>query len=141
VRNDRAETLVEFALGSVILFMTMFGITEFGRGVWQYNLLANLAQETARWGAVRGLSNPAANACTTPTTANCRASWANAQTFVNSRSLGVAVTLNTSNPAPATLAKGAALTVIVTSSFTPLSGFIRGGTITLTSTAQMTMAR
>jgi len=54
LRSQRGEELVEFALGSTLLFMMIFLVIEGGILVWRYNMLSNLAQEGARWAAVRG---------------------------------------------------------------------------------------
>ena len=53
-RDDCGAQLVEFALASTIFFMTIFGVMGFGIAVWQFNMVADLAQEGARWAAVRG---------------------------------------------------------------------------------------
>ena len=57
--DDRGANLVEFALASTIFFMTIFGVLGFGVAVWRYNMVADLAQEGARWAAVRGSSTAA----------------------------------------------------------------------------------
>jgi Flp pilus assembly protein TadG len=54
LRAERGEELVEFALGSTLLFMMIFLVIEGGIMVWRYNMLSNFAQEGARWAAVRG---------------------------------------------------------------------------------------
>ena len=55
--DDRGENLVEFALASTVFFMTLFGTIIFGIGVWQYNMVSDLAQEGARWASVHGSSS------------------------------------------------------------------------------------
>ena len=58
--DDRGENLIEFALVSTIFFMTLFGTIIFGIGVWRYNMVADLAQEGARWASVHGSTSAVA---------------------------------------------------------------------------------
>lgn len=53
VRDERGTAAVEFALVSVVLFMVVFGIIEFGKAYSQYEVYVNAAREGARVGAVR----------------------------------------------------------------------------------------
>ena len=62
MRNERGAVLVEFAIASIIFFVALFGILDFGQSIWRYNMVADLAQEGARWAAVRGSTS------TTPAT-------------------------------------------------------------------------
>ena len=48
-RHQRGQSLVEFALSSVLFFSLIFGIIQFGRAIFQYNTVSSLAQEGARW--------------------------------------------------------------------------------------------
>lgn len=47
-RDDRGQSLVEFALTLPMLLAVMFMITEFGRALYQYNVLAQATREGAR---------------------------------------------------------------------------------------------
>src|SRR3954454_15718705 len=71
--DDRGSNLVEFALASTVFFMTLFGVIIFGIGVWQYNMVSDLAQEGARWASVHGSSS------------GSQAVQAGVQTYVQSR--------------------------------------------------------
>jgi Flp pilus assembly protein TadG len=149
---DRGQALVEFALASFIFFMTIFGILSGGLMVWQYNMMANLAQEGARWAAVRGSGGGE------------QASAAQVQAYVWDRSLGLKPTVTTTSVAdpancrdvpssstscactttsvePSTLTAGERVCVKVTKPFVPFTRFIGIGALTLQSTAQMTIAR
>jgi Flp pilus assembly protein TadG len=53
VRDERGTAAVEFALVSVLLFMIVFGIIEFGKAYSQFEVYVNAAREGARVGAVR----------------------------------------------------------------------------------------
>jgi Flp pilus assembly protein TadG len=53
LREERGAVAVEFALISILLFMLVFGIIEFGRSYSQYEVFLNAAREGARKAAVR----------------------------------------------------------------------------------------
>jgi len=142
--DERGANLVEFAFASTVFLMTVFGTLEFGIAVWRYNIVSNLAQEGARWASVRG------------TNGTIQATQANVLNFVQTRANGINVTVTTSttttsnNPStacasastnPGTLSAGDGICVTVSTSYAALTGFIPAGTIPLTSTAKMVMAR
>jgi Flp pilus assembly protein TadG len=130
LRDARGQSLVEFALASVIFFMTLFGTIEFGRGIWQYNMVSDLAQEGARWASVHGSSSLSP------------ANQAAVQTFVRSRALSFSVNVTTDPGAgPVAVAPGSTISVTVTSSFQPLTAFIPNAVWNLTSTATMVVSR
>src|SRR5204862_473745 len=129
-RRDRGETLIEFAFASVMFFMLLFGTIEFGIAVFRYNMVADLAQEGARYASVHG------NKSSAPVTA------AGVETYVQGRALGITVTVPsppTSNPS--TLNAGDTVTVKVQTTFTPLTALIPTPTLSLSSTSQMVMTR
>ena len=128
VRGERGQALVEFALASLLFFMTIFGTLQFGLMIWHYNMISNLAQEGARWASVRG---------TTSTILNAGSS--DVQAFIDSRSTGITVTATTT-PDPVG-AQGSMVTVQVQTTVAPLSGLISMASLTLSSTAQMIVAR
>lgn len=51
-RNDRGQSLVEFALTLPMLLVVMLMITEFGRALFQYNVLVQATREGARTAVV-----------------------------------------------------------------------------------------
>jgi Flp pilus assembly protein TadG len=51
--NQRGVALLELALSLSLLITIVFGITEFGRAIFQYNTLAKAARDTARYLVVR----------------------------------------------------------------------------------------
>jgi Flp pilus assembly protein TadG len=137
LRNQRGQALVEFAFTSIIFFMTIFGIIEFGLAVWQYNMVANLSKEGARWASVRGSSSGAQ-----------QATVAQVQSYVQTRALGLNVTVTTTaapgcttSTDPSSLHVGDLVCVKVEKNFTPLTGLIPNTTLLLQSTSQMVMAR
>ena len=48
LRSDRGQSLIEFALTLPMLLVVMFMVTEFGRALYQYNVLAQATREGAR---------------------------------------------------------------------------------------------
>jgi Flp pilus assembly protein TadG len=126
--DDRGQSLIEFALASVIFFMTMFGTLEFGLAIWRYNMVSDLAQEGARWASVHGMNS------------SSPASSADVQTFVRSRTPGFTVNVTTT-PDPSTVGAGGTVDVVVQSSYTPMTGLIPQATISLNSRARMVVSR
>lgn len=127
--DDRGQSLVEFALASVVFFMTIFGILELGLAVSRYNMVADLAQEGARWASVRGTASSGGPS-----------NQAAVQTFVQSRSSGLNPAVSIS-PSPIG-APGSTITVTVTSAYSPMTGFIaRTAQIPLSATATMVVSR
>ena len=129
LRSERGQTLVEFALGLVILVITLIGTAQFGVAIFRYNMVSDLAQEGARWAMVRGRAS-----------GSMQASQADVQNYVRSRALGINVTVTT-NVAPSTLAAGQPIEVRVQHDFALFTRIVPLGTIPLRSTAQMIMAR
>ena len=131
LRGERGQTLIEFALALWLFLMTIFGIVELGLGVWQYNMVSNLAQDGARWASVRG------------STAGTVATNASVQTYVQGRVPGMSPTVTTTWPdgGSQSNAPGNRVQVVVQKSFTPLTALIPNATLTLQSTAQMIIAR
>jgi Flp pilus assembly protein TadG len=127
LRSERGSELVEFALTSTLLMMVIFGIVNLGIVVWQYNMVANLAQEGARWASVRGAGS------------SSPASSSDVQTYVNTRSINMPVTV-TATWSPNT-SSGSTVTVQVSKSFNRFTAYVLPATITLTSTARMIVAR
>jgi Flp pilus assembly protein TadG len=136
----RGETLIEFALSFTLFLATVLGMMQFGIGVWQYNMLSNLAQEGARWASVRGSSS------------SFSASETGVQSFVRGRALGLSPTVNvysasssnvcsTTHVDPSMLDPGDGVCVNVTKTFAPLTRIVPMSTLTLSATAQMIIAR
>jgi Flp pilus assembly protein TadG len=55
--HERGAALVEFAVVSIVFFTFVFGITEFGRMVYDYNIVSTAVRDGARWAAVRGTAS------------------------------------------------------------------------------------
>ena len=79
--SERGTTLPETALVIGVLLALLFGIIDFGRALYTYGLVANMARKAARYAIVRG------SLCTRLGT-GCPASSADVQTYVQSLSQG-----------------------------------------------------
>jgi len=125
-RRTSGQSLVEFAFASFVFFATIFGTIEFGRGVWQYNMMSDFAQEGARWAAVHGASSLSPS------------NQAGVRTYLTSRA-PFTITVTTT---PTTIgAPGTTISVQVSSTFQPLTRLIPNRALTLSSTAQMIVHR
>lgn len=58
VHDERAQTLVEFALVLPVLVLLMVGIVDFGRGFQNYVALGNAVREAAREATLHGSGAP-----------------------------------------------------------------------------------
>lgn len=56
IQNEEGSALVEFALSSVVLFMTMFGLMAACTALYSYVFVAEAAREASRYAIVRGSS-------------------------------------------------------------------------------------
>ena len=122
-RNNRGNSVVEFALILPLILLLIFGITEFGRAWMTVNVMHSAVREGARLAAVTA---PDVSAVTARVNAVCGAA--------NVTTSSVTVT----GPAPGDPEKK--ITVTATADFTVIPGTILGsfqGTIPLS--ASMTM--
>ncbi len=129
IAGERGETLIEFAFASIIFFTLIFGVVQFGIAIWNYNLISDLAQEGARWAAVRG---PGAGMTTTTT---------DVQNYVNSRALNLTVTVTTPLGAPSAISQGNPVEVTVTHALSAGGGILPSWTFNVASTGRMIMTR
>lgn len=127
--QERGETLIEFAFASVIFFVLIFGIIEFGISIWNYNLVSDLAQEGARYAAVHGLNSGA------PKT------QAEVSDYVNTRAIGLAVTTTTPLGAPGTLTAGSVVEVRVSHTLSWGGGLLPTWNFPVQSGARMIVTR
>ena len=61
MKSERGQSLVEFALTLPMLLVVMFMVTEFGRALYQYNVLAQATREGARVAVVSAYDDAEAN--------------------------------------------------------------------------------
>lgn len=129
LRDRSGQSLIEFAVAAPVFLLMLFGTINFGIGIHRYNMIADLAQEGARWASVRGSGSR-----TGP------ASSADVQTYIQSRTPGFTITAS-ATPVPSTLTPGQTVTVVVNYTFAPFTGLVPQLTIPLQATASMTMSR
>jgi Flp pilus assembly protein TadG len=130
-QGQRGETLIEFAFASVIFFMLIFGIIQFGIVIWNYNLVSNLAQEGARYAAVHGAGSGATQ------------NESQVATWVQSRAIGMAVTttMSPSTAAPGNVIAGNPVAVTVTHTLNWGGGLLPVWSFNVQSTARMIVTR
>jgi Flp pilus assembly protein TadG len=61
IRDTRGQSLVEFALILPMMLVVMFMVTEFGRALYTYNVLATAARAAARAAVVSGSTTAVSN--------------------------------------------------------------------------------
>jgi Flp pilus assembly protein TadG len=141
LRGEEGATLVEFALCSAVLFMSLFGIFGLCGALYSYNFVSDAAHEATRYALVRG------SACSGFT--DCNITSAQLQTYV--RNLGYPSIIPSNLTAAATWsgantpsnAPGNTVSVTVTYTyplnipFWPQSGTI----LHLSSTSHMTISQ
>ena len=81
--SQRGSTLVEFAFAMTILLSLMMGIIEFGRFLYTYHFLSDVARDGTRYASVRGHTFAGAS-CTSTRPYACDATQANVTTYVQS---------------------------------------------------------
>jgi len=53
------QSLVEFAIGLLVVLLLVFGVVDMGRAVFTYNSISNCAREGIRFAVVHGAESPA----------------------------------------------------------------------------------
>jgi Flp pilus assembly protein TadG len=54
----RGQSLVEFAIGLLVLLLLVFGVMDLGRAVFAYNSISHCAREGTRYAVVHGAESP-----------------------------------------------------------------------------------
>ena len=134
--GQRASGLPEMAIAATALLALMFGIIDFGRAMYTYSFVAQLARTGARWAIVRG------SGCTVLD--HCNATSANVQTYVQSLSEGMT---NSSKISVTAIwpqdcnATGCTVLVAVTYPFAFLTGVLPGAAFNMSSSSQMVISQ
>lgn len=127
--GQKGAAMVEFAIASSVFFLLVFGAIAFGRGIFQYNIVANAAKAAVRWTVVRGSSSGQ-----TAATAD------DVHNFILTQ-MGGYSELDTVTWSPDTKL-GSTVTVVVRSSYTtPAFPLLRSYTMQLRSSAKMVIMR
>jgi len=126
---QRGGTLVELALILPLFFLLIFGVLDFGRGIWAYNTLSYASREGVRYAIVRGSKSQ------TPASASDIRQIVIAQTGgLDASKLTVTVTWLPNN------APGSNVKVQTQYNFVSLVPLLNLGTIALTSSSNMVIA-
>jgi Flp pilus assembly protein TadG len=156
ISRQEGDSLSEFAVVSVVLFMVVFGIIDCSRALYAYHFVSYAARDGARYAIVRGYTFNGTS-CTTVSTYSCAASSTNVTSYVraivppgiSSTSLSVNASwpgtaptgAATSCPSTSTNSPGCLVTVQVSYPYTFSLPFIPQKSMTLSSTASMVIAQ
>jgi len=144
---ERGASLPEMAIAATAVLMLIFGIVDFGRAMYTYGFVSNLAREGARYAIVRGSTS-----CTNSNNelSDCNATAADIQSYVQSLSEGATIassidvatpTYSCPNGATATNAPGCTIAVQVTYPFKFVMGFMPKATLDISSTSTMVISQ
>ena len=80
-KEERGDTLLEFAISAVVVFTLLFGTMEFARAMYVYHFVSYAAQAGSRYAIVRG--STWTTACSSSTTGMaCLAASSDVQSYV-----------------------------------------------------------
>lgn len=128
--RERGTAALEFGLAFLVFFFVVYGIMEFGRMVASYNIISGAAREGARYAMVHGsASGSAASASDVQTVVR---HWA---IGLDTRSVVVTTTWTPGN------APGSRVKVKASYTVTPFTSLILKKSITVQSSAQMTISQ
>src|SRR2546429_3428787 len=128
--NAQGQALTELPIVLVLFVVLTFGIVDAGRLIYAYNVVSSSASEGVRWAAVRG------------GTSGRTASKADIQDFVQSKTVGVPVTVDVSWLPDSNNQPGSTVVVTVTNDFAPIAPLpLVPKTIKLASSSRMIISR
>ena len=129
-RSQAGQSLTELSIALVLFLVLAFGIVDAGRLIYAYNAVSLSAREGVRWAAVRG------------GTSGRTASKADIQDFVQSKTVGVPVTVDATWLPDGNNQPGSSVVVTVTNDFAPIAPLpLVPKTIKLSSTSRMVISR
>jgi len=129
-RAQAGQSLTELPIALVLLIVLAFGIMDAGRLIYAYNAVSLSAREGVRWAAVRGGASGHA------------ASQADIQDFVQSKTVGVPVTVDATWLPDGNNQPGSTVVVTVRYAFAPIAPLpLVPQTINLASTSRMVISR
>ncbi|MBV9408308.1 MAG: pilus assembly protein [Candidatus Eremiobacteraeota bacterium] len=133
--------MVEFAIAVAMLMTMIVGIVDIGRAMYAYHLVANVAQEGARYAAVHG-SSCTLSSC--PATASAIQTYVRGQaTGIDATRLTVTTTWSTGNSCAGSPYQSAGCTVSVQTSypFTFIVSLLPNFTMTMRGSSQMVISQ
>jgi Flp pilus assembly protein TadG len=138
-RGERGSSTAESALILSTVFVLLFGIIDFGRAMYAYAFVAQLARQGARWDIVRGSQCSLLD--------HCNAQQSDIQTYVRGLSSGatnpnnINVTAGWTCPAGRSgNAPGCTVSVTVKYAFSFMLAYLPGASIPMSSTSAMVVA-
>ena len=150
--RERGSSLPETAIVMAVLLVLMFGIIDFGRAIYTYGFVADLARQGSRWAVVRG-SQSCTNSANRLDSCNFLSNGPGnpVEVYVQSLSEGATVASNihatpqwscpSSNPTGALNAPGCVVQVTVTYRFNFVLPLLPRGTLPMSSTSQMVISQ
>jgi Flp pilus assembly protein TadG len=142
--GERGASLPEAAIVMTLLLTLMFGIVDFGRAFYTYDLVSHLARQGVRWAIVRGSQCSGLDHCP------AQQGSTDIQPYVQGLSEGATdaskITAQLSFPSctgssgGGTNAPGCIAQVTVSYPFNFLLPFVHSGQITMTSSSQMVIS-
>jgi len=142
--RQRGASLPETAVVIAVVLALMFGIIDFGRALYTYGFVAQLARQGARWAIVRG------SQCTKLDNCPAQSGSTDIQPYIQSLSEGAtnagSLTANLQFPscpngAPASDAPGCIAEVTVTYPFQFMLPYLPKAQITMSSTSEMVISQ
>jgi hypothetical protein len=143
-RFERGASLPETAIVMAVFLALMFGIVDFGRALYTYSTVAQLAREGARWAIVRG-----ANCNLYPTACPAQHGHDDIEPYVQSLNVGgmdthsISADLEFTTPCGNNASDnqpGCTASVTVSYVFSFMMPWVPHTQITMTSTSQMIIA-
>jgi Flp pilus assembly protein TadG len=135
--GQRGSSLPEMAIVASALLALVFGIMDFGRALYTYGFVAQLAREGARWAIVRG------STCTVLD--HCNAKSSDVQTYVESLSEGMtkssSIAVTATWPNNNCNVAGCLVTVSVKYPFQFMTGILPSASFLISSTSQMVISQ
>lgn len=84
-KGERGDSLIEFAISAIVVFMLLFGIMEFARAMYIYHFVSYAAQAGTRYAIVRGSSwsKPCSGKTSTGSDLGCNASNTDVTNYID----------------------------------------------------------
>jgi Flp pilus assembly protein TadG len=139
-RRD-GQALVEFALVAPIFFLLLFSVIEFGRYIYQVQILNNAAREGARYAIVHGSLSLCPSGPPAPGTSTCDLVGNNIKAVVRNNAVGVAstsITFPTLQWDPNN-GRESTFTIVVQAPFQPLIPIVPIPDVTVTGSSSLVM--
>ena len=143
-RGERGASLPEAAIVMTLLLTLMFGIVDFGRAFYTYDLVSHMARQGARWAIVRGSQCSGLDHCPAQQGSTDILPYVQSLSEGATNASQISATLTFPSCAGASGgasdAPGCVAQVTVSYPFNFLLPFVHSGQITMTSSSQMVIS-